>query len=259
LVVLLSRIATREIKRTGTGEIVPFYSGGWNSQTISSTIGDFLENKYSPAMSMFADWDSKDNTFKYDKKFFTMELAKAGEPVTWTALLLGNLSPIWINDVREIYAEQGLFDATMASTASFFGIGVGFYGPKIKDKIQNDLYQYFNDNPPGDWSSQKYMKDYNKFIEDSIIPKYEADPDYNEDILSDAERTADVLHATNGKPTWYRDAFYASTNDRRLAIILSNTQDLPKKELEKVIDDLYNNGVISEEFYVEQIEPLLAK
>jgi hypothetical protein len=259
LVVLLSRIATRETKRTGTGEIVPFYSGGWNSQTISSTIADFLENKYSPAMSMFADWDSKDNTFKYDKKFFTMELAKAGEPVTWTALLLGNLSPIWINDVREIYAEQGLFDATMASTASFFGIGVGFYGPKVKDKIQNDLYQYFNDNPPGDWSSQKYMKDYNKFIEDSIIPKYEADPDYNEDILSDAERTADVLHATNGKPSWYRDAFYASTNDRRLAIILSNTQDLPKKELEKVIDDLYNNGVISEEFYVEQIEPLLAK
>lgn len=259
LVVLLSRIATRETKRTGTGEIIPFWSGGWNSHTISSTISDFLENKYSPAMSMFADWDSKDNTFRYDKKFFTAELAKAGEPVTWTALLLGNLSPIWINDVREIYAEQGLFDASVASMASFFGIGVGFYGPKVKDKIQNDLYQYFNDNPPGDWSSQKYMKDYNKFIEDSIIPKYEADPDYNEDILSDAERTADVLHATNGKPSWYRDAFYASTNSRRLAIILSNTEDLPKKELEKVIDDLYNNGVISEEFYVEQIEPLLAK
>jgi hypothetical protein len=259
IVVLLSRILTMETKRTGTGEVVPFYSGGWNSQTMMSTLGDFLENKVSPPVAIFMDFDSKDNTFKFDKKFWGMELAKKGEEFNITDAILGNISPIWINDIREIYKEQGLFDATLAGLGSFFGVGVSYYGPSVKDKVQNDVYQYFNENPPGDWSSQKYMKEYRSFIEDSIIPKYEADPDFNDDILVDAERTADVLHATNGKPSWYRDAFYASTNDRRLEIIVSNTQGLSKKELEKTVNELYELGIISDEFYSKRIDPLLEK
>jgi len=251
-VVYLSRMKEGSYKKTTTGEIIPFNTGGYNSKTYVDATTDFLESKMSPTLNMLLEFGRGE--YKYDKKFFGYELAKRGDQPDITSSVLGNLSPIWLQDIKEVAETEGASQAMAMGTASFFGVGAQNYKPGVEDMMMNEAYnaivtKYGNKRNV----KNSDLEEYGKKV--TSIKKFESDEEFKKTKQSDAIKTAIMMFRTQKSPSWYRTTYYITDSDRKLMFIVYNTMNMTKAQRNKTIEELKEAKIISSDFLKEKLEP----
>lgn len=227
LVVLLARLGLNRTTNASTGEQIPLNTGAYNSKTSLDVLGEFAANKFAPSLNIGMELATRHN--RNDKSFFWKEIDKKYEPISAEGMILGNIAPIWQQDIWEIAEKQGGADAALAGASSFLGLGVQYYEPRYTDEIQNEAYDMVLKK--GKPLSDKEMSELKK--------SFEENEDYYEDTANDRIIKGETLALIKDKPEYYRDVYYAGNNENKTKIITS--LDLDDNE----IHDLYMAGVIS--------------
>jgi hypothetical protein len=251
-VVLLSRLALGRYTKTTTGEQIPYNTGGYNAKTYVDATTDFLESKLSPPMNILLEFGRGE--YKYDKKFFGYELAKRGDQPDITSTVLGNISPIWLQDIKEVSETEGASQAMAMGAASFFGVGAQNYKPGVEDMMMNEAYNAIVKK----YGNKRNVKnsdlvEYGKKV--TSVEKFESDEEFKKNKQSDAIKTAIMMFRTQKSPSWYRTTYYITDSDRKLMFIVQNTMNMTKTQRNKTIEELKEAKIISNDFLKEKLEP----
>ena len=110
----LVQLATGERKNTKTGEITKMDGKSFPFETRADLVLRFGRSKLAPSASIAADILSGQ----------TM----VGEEVTLESELLRSTIPLYMQDMGEIYQEEGVTGLLKSTVPAFFGIGVQSYG-----------------------------------------------------------------------------------------------------------------------------------
>ncbi len=148
---LLAQLATGQKKNTKTGAITNLDGRKFPFETRADVALRFGRSKLSPTASTVANVLSGKTI--------------VGEEVTVGGELLKNVTPLYMQDLKEIYDEEGPTGVVLSAIPAFFGFGVQSYGgksglknkefdPKSEIQTTNQKNEYSFSNPgKGDLSA----------------------------------------------------------------------------------------------------------
>lgn len=182
LAVLAGRIAMRGTKSTTTGKITKM--GDYGASDATALVGDFLENKTAPLVSLISDIYSGEN---FDRESITKEsFLNDPKKVAWI-LGKGFMMPIPIENAIDAYKNR----ATEPALASVIldGLGIGTYTQSYSDNWENkttkEITSFKEKN--GYKELVKANGEYNKLVQDELL-KLSKSEDFRNKSPEDKEK-----------------------------------------------------------------------
>jgi hypothetical protein len=129
---LLAQVTTGE-RKTSSGQVVKTDGSSPYAGTRLSTIGRFAESKLNPQSGLVVD-------LLRGKNF-------AGEDMTFESEAYANLTPLYLQDLKDAMQEFGPLGGMAITVPAFYGMGVQTYTPtppKGKNPFANPLGSGFN-------------------------------------------------------------------------------------------------------------------
>jgi hypothetical protein len=110
------QFVTGRRKATTTGVVSKISKDVFPYDSRIDVLGSFARSKLSPSSGLVWTLIEGENIL--------------GEEVTPKMIAEGTLIPLYVNDINEIYQEEGLAIGGLASVSSLFGIGAQYYGER---------------------------------------------------------------------------------------------------------------------------------
>ncbi len=119
---MLSQVASGQRKSSTTGKITDFSAKQYPFTTRFDVVSQFMRGKLAPIPSLAVD--------VLEGETMMGEELKAGD------ILFEKTIPIYLQDMKQIYEEEGVGSMIGSGIPSLFGVGVQYYGPKEKDRVK---------------------------------------------------------------------------------------------------------------------------
>ena len=219
----LTQLISGQRKRT-SGEIITLDPDKFPYETRLGLIGRFLRSKASPAVSLGIDILGG-KTYE-------------GEDITLKGEAINEAIPLYLQDMWDIYKEEGLSQTLGAILPGMFGVGVQYYDTKKRQKegYEKEIQRWRKDNDPNNLFDRNYIAAYKDLMHK--VNKIDQDKKFNELIDSeDTEAITKYLESKNVKKD-YIFLLNNGANIDKMSRAITYFKSLPKEDQEFYVNEI---------------------
>jgi len=220
----LTQFSLGKRKRTSTGEIVKLDPNVFPYENRLSVILGFLRSKASPIASLGLD--------------LTLGKGFAGEDITLSGTLKNEAIPLYLQDMSDIYKEEGLAKTIGSLLPGMFGVGTQYYDSKKRQKegYEKEIQRWRKDNDPNNMFDRNYIAAYKDLMHK--VNKIDQDKKFNELIDSeDTEAITKYLESKNVKKD-YIFLLNNGANIDKMSRAITYFKSLPKEDQEFYVNEI---------------------
>jgi hypothetical protein len=220
----LTQFSLGKRKRTSTGEIVKLDPNVFPYENRLSVILGFLRSKASPIASLGLD--------------LTLGKGFAGEDITLSGTLKNEAIPLYLQDMSDIYKEEGLAKTIGSLLPGMFGVGTQYYDSRKRQRegYEKEIQRWRKDNDPNNMFDRNYIAAYKDLMHK--VNKIDQDKKFNELIDSeDTEAITKYLESKNVKKD-YIFLLNNGANIDKMSRAITYFKSLPKEDQEFYVNEI---------------------